>query len=167
MNYIDFYNTHKNKIYSYFFYNLSQDSSIAEDLTSDTFLKGFEKFESYNDSYQFSTWIFTIARNTLYDYYRKQKRDIQIDDTTEINFTEFIKYEEDFDKKIDTKIQLEQVYLHLEKIPENQKDMIVMKYMQEFSTKEISHMTGKTEANIRKTLSRWLMSLQKNLHFLS
>ncbi len=161
MKYIDFYNNYKDQIFSYFFYNLNQDRYLAEDLTSDTFLKGFEKFEGYDKNRKFSTWIFTIARNTLYDYYRKKKIDISIDEEMEMSFTEFIRYEEDFEKKIDTSIHIEQVYLALENIPEGQRDMIVMKYIQELSTKEISNMTGKTEANIRKTLSRWLLALQR------
>ncbi len=167
MEYIDFYEQYKDKIFSYLFYNLGKDTSLAEDLTSDTFLKGFEKFESYNTSYEFSTWIFTIARNTLYDYYRKQKIDVGLDETSELTFEEFLRYEEDFDTKIDTDIKMQQVYELIEKIPKNQKEIIIMKYIQELSTQEISDMTGKSQANIRKTLSRWLHTLGNMLQTLS
>lgn len=140
---------------------------LAEDLTSDTFLKWFEKFDMYDETYEFSTWIFTIARNTLYDHYRKQKIDIKLDDETEMSFEEFLKYEEEFDKKIDTQIQMNSIYSAIDKIPGWQKDIIVMKYLEDFTTKEISSMTGKTEASIRKNLSRWLQALQKTLTSIS
>jgi len=154
MSYTEYYNTYKHKIFSYFFYNVSQDRTLAEDLTSDAFLKAFEKFETYDDTYEFSTWIFTIARNTLYDYYRSQKIDIPLEDDEEMTLQEFIKYEQDFDRAIDTGIAIEQVYSAMKHIPENQREVILMKYLEDFSTKEISSMIGKTEASIRKNLSR-------------
>ena len=82
MKYIKFYNENKDKIFSYFYYNLNQNTELSEDLTSETFLKGFEKFDTYNEEYQFSTWIFTIARNLLIDFFRKKKIEITIDETT-------------------------------------------------------------------------------------
>ncbi len=167
MNYIEYYDIYKDKIFSYFFYNLGKDIQTAEDLTSEAFLKGFEKFDYYDDTYNFSTWIFTIARNTLYDYYRKKKINISLDDDSEMSFEEFVKYEQDFDAKIDTDIKMEQVYIVLEGIPKSQKEYIVMKYMQELTTKEIAQLTGKTEATVRKTLSRWLWALQKSLQAIS
>ena len=53
MKYIKFYNGNKDKIFSYFYYNLNQNLELSEDLTSETFLKWFEKFETYNEEYQF------------------------------------------------------------------------------------------------------------------
>lgn len=141
MKFNHYYNKHKDKIFAYFYYNLSNDRQIAEDLSSDTFLKAFEAFESYDDQYKFSTWIFTIARNTLYNYYKKQSITLHIDDITEMSFSEFMVYEEEFHKHIDTQIDMQNVYILMEKIPESQKDMIIMKYIQDFSTKEIAEMT--------------------------
>lgn len=129
MTYINFYHDYKDKIFSYFFYNLDKNYSLAEDFTSDTFLKAFKSFDSYNAEYKFSTWIFTIARNILYDYYRKEKVNISLDEETEITFEEFLKYEENLDEKIDIDIKMQEVYKHIEKIPIFQKEVIVMKYM--------------------------------------
>ena len=167
MNYTQYYNMYKDKIYSYFYYNLGKDIQAAEDLTSDTFLKWYEKFDSYDDTYNFSTWIFTVARNTLYDYYRKQKIDISLDVEGEIDTSEFLKYEEDFDAHIDNEFKMNHIYDLLDKLPSAQRECIVMKYMQELSTKEISELTGKNEANIRKIISRGLSFLQKSLQSLT
>jgi RNA polymerase sigma factor (sigma-70 family) len=58
------------KVYRYIAYRIN-DVPTAEDLTSMVFEKALTKFESYDTrKAQFSTWVFTIARNTLTDYFR-------------------------------------------------------------------------------------------------
>lgn len=159
MKYIEHYNLNKDKIFSYFYYNLSKNRELAEDLTSDTFLKWFEKFETYNDEFAFSTWIFTIARNTLFDYYRKNKINVTLDESTEITHTEFLQYEQDFSKKIDIDNQMEDVYTLLNTLSESSREIVIMKYLQELTTKEISEISWKTQANVRKIISRSLQKL--------
>ena len=160
MKYIDCYNDNKNKIFSYFYYSTWNNRELSDDLTSETFLKGFEKFDSYNDEFKFSTWIFTIARNILIDYYRKNNIDISLDEISEITHNEFLKIEEDFSEKIDLDLNMlivrEKLYLLNVVI----RDIIVMKYLWDYSTKEISNITWKNEANIRKIISRWLKKLK-------
>ena len=164
MSYINHYEDFKDKVFSYFYYNLNKNRELAEDLTSETFLKWFDKFDSYNPDYKFSTWIFTIARNTLTDYFRKNKVDISLDEIGEIDYTEFLKYEQDFDRKIDNEDILLEAQDAIWKLPLVQKDIIIMKYLSEFSTKEISSITWKTEVNIRKIISRWLKKIFKTLN---
>lgn len=161
MNFLQYYDDYKNKIYSYFYYNIWLNKELAEDLTSDTFLKCFDKFESYNDDYSFSTWIYTIAKNTLYDHYRKQKNDISLEEKIEQNTThEFISYEIDFLWDLANKEKVEEIKEKLWKLNEGQREIIVMKYIEEYTNKEIAEKTGKTEANIRKILSRWVQKLK-------
>lgn len=161
MNYIDYYNKYKDKIFSYFYYNLSKNREQAEDLTSDTFLKAFKKFDRYNDNFSFSTRIFTIAKHTLFDYYRKQKYDLELDEISESCYSEFLSYEEDIWKNIDNKDKLKDFSKALEKLNKTQKEIIVMKYINDFSNKEISEKTWKTEVNVRKILSRWLKKIKE------
>ena len=163
MDYIEFYNKYRDKIFSYFYYNLRSDRELAEDLTSDTFLKWFEKIDTYDDNYSFSTWIFTIARNKLIYHYRKEKKDISIDNEDSQEIEEFTKYETDFNSKIDVEFKMEEVYVALEKIPSTQKELIIMRYLNEFSTKEISQISWKKEANIRKIISRGLQKVSNIL----
>ncbi len=76
------YQEHFSKIYNYFFYQLLHREN-AEDLTSCTFLKAAEHISDYNpDKAQISTWLWTIAQNTLIDFYRTQKPELSIDHET-------------------------------------------------------------------------------------
>lgn len=161
MEYIKYYNDYKDKIFTYFYYNLAKNKEQAEDLTSDTFLKAFDKFDNYNDNFAFSTWIFTIAKNTLFDYYKKQKYDIQLDEISEINYKEFLSYESDIWKNIDNKEKIEDFSNALKKLDLAQKEVIIMKYINDFSNKEISEKTWKTETNVRKITSRWMQKIKE------
>lgn len=161
MEYLHYYNDYKDKVFTYFYYNLSRNKEQAEDLTSDTFLKAFEKFDLYNDAFAFSTWIFTIAKNTLFDYYKKQKYNIEIDELTEINHKEFLAYEINFWENVDNKEKLIDFWKAISKLDVAQKEIIVMKYINDFSNKEISQQTWKTEANVRKIASRWMKRVKE------
>jgi RNA polymerase sigma-70 factor (ECF subfamily) len=52
-------------------FNLSDDE--AEDIAQETFFKAWKKLHLYNNEHKFQTWIFTIAKNSVFDYLRKKK----------------------------------------------------------------------------------------------
>lgn len=56
-----------------FLYSLSQNKAIAEDITQDTFLKAIENIHSFDNKKEIKAWLFTIARNTYYTQYNRQK----------------------------------------------------------------------------------------------
>lgn len=67
------------KIYTMFFkdifryvFSLTKDVALAEDITQDTFLKSMKNIDTY-DGDNIKAWLFTIAKNTLYTYYSRQK----------------------------------------------------------------------------------------------
>lgn len=67
------YLEYKPKVLGYI-YNKVLDNNLAEDLCSDVFLKVYEKLDTFDETKaSLSTWIFTIMKNTLYDYYRGRK----------------------------------------------------------------------------------------------
>ena len=56
-----------------FSYRLSGDQSIAEDVASETFVKVWKKLDSFDETKNFASWLFRIARNTTFDALRKKK----------------------------------------------------------------------------------------------
>lgn len=72
------FDRYKRPILSYI-KNLSLELEVAEEITHEVFLKVYRKRESFDPQFQFTTWLWTIARNTSLDYLRK-KKDILFDD---------------------------------------------------------------------------------------
>lgn len=158
--FITYYNDYKHKVYSFVLYRVGGDSALAEDITSATFLKAYEKFERYDDTYAFSTWIFTIARNTVTDHYRAHKgENIDIDEVQEIIEDERVD-EADWQLAIDRELKLPEIYAALEKLPDNQKEVVILKYLEDHTTKEIAEIIDQSEGYVRLALSRGLKRLQ-------
>lgn len=109
---------------------------LSEDLCSDVFLKVYEKIDTFDDSKaSVSTWIYTITRNTLTDYYRTRKisgGEIPefLDDGTSL--------EDDVcnDETLDTLADA------LEKLDERERDIVVLYYYSGKTLKEIADIIG-------------------------
>ena len=68
------YEQYMPKVYRYISFRI-RDENMAQDLTSIVFEKALTKFNAFNPQKgSFSTWIFTIARNTVIDHYRVYKK---------------------------------------------------------------------------------------------
>ncbi|MEE3080471.1 MAG: RNA polymerase sigma factor [Bdellovibrionota bacterium] len=53
-------------------------SEVTEDLIQETYLKAWQRFDSFEERSSFKTWVYTIARNTAFDYLRKSKTDLSL-----------------------------------------------------------------------------------------
>ena len=73
MNFHDIYDEWVVQIYQYCLYK-THDVQTAEDLTQQVFLKVYERFPAYRDDGKIAAWIFTIARNHIFDHFRKINR---------------------------------------------------------------------------------------------
>ncbi len=144
-------------VYRYIFYRVAEN--IAEDLTEETFLKVWQNLKKYKKTkHPFSSWVFRIAHNLVVDYYRKNHVTNEISeelpDTQESNNPEH---------KVNiklTQIRLKKVIRHL---PDNYKEVIILKYVNDFNNKEISDTIGKSEATVRTIQFRALKKLRAML----
>ena len=124
------YRDYHGKVYGYI---RSRVNSVqdAEDLASDVFMKIFEKLESYNESKaSLSTWIYTITRNTLTDYFRTRKVFDEIQELSEDDAST-----EDDVCKAET---LELLTKVLEALDERERDIIILRFYSGKTLREIS-----------------------------
>ena len=106
------------------------DFNLAEDLTSDVFVKVYSKLDSFNDKKaSLSTWIFTITRHTLIDYYRTRKVNEEL--------PEDLTYEED-EEDICTPENLDTLKEGLKKLSDKERDLIVLHYYSKETLKNIA-----------------------------
>ena len=107
------------------------DYYLAEDLCSDVFVKVYEKLDTFDDKKaSISTWVFTITRNRLIDYYRTRKVMVEIPET--------LTYDEDY-SDIDDEM-LEKLAEALDKVDERSKKLIIMHYYEGKTLKEVAEL---------------------------
>ena len=130
---------------------------------SETFLKAFDKFDSYDDTYAFSTWIYTIARNVLNDHFRKNKiQEYDIDDLNQEDSVLIDTKIENFEKQLNVEMSIEGVKKILDQIPAFQRECIILRYLQDLDYEQIAEITDRSQANVRQGISRWLKYLREN-----
>lgn len=156
-------NRHQSKIYG-FIYSKISDRDITDDIFQDTFIKVIKtlKSNSYNEEGKFLPWVMRIAHNLIIDHFRKNKKMPMFRETDEFSIFSIMT---DNSMTIENKMITDQVEKDLRKIieelPEDQKEVLMMRIYQDLSFKEISELTG---VSINTALGRMryaLMNLRK------
>jgi len=156
-------NRHQSKIYGFIYSKLS-DRDIADDIFQDTFIKVIKTLKSncYNEEGKFLPWVMRISHNLIIDYYRKNKKMPMFRETEDFSIFSIMS---DNVPNIESQLITSQVESDLrkliEELPEDQKEVLVMRMYQDLSFKEISELTG---VSINTALGRMryaIMNLRK------
>jgi RNA polymerase sigma-70 factor (ECF subfamily) len=135
---------YKDKIYSSILFFV-KDNYLAEDLFQDVFIKIIDtlKNKRYTEEGKFLPWALRIAHNLCVDYFRKVKRTpaIKTSDNKDI-FDVINVYEEGADQKIMQSQSHDRVRMMLELLPEEQREIIVLRHYANLSFKEIAQITN-------------------------
>ena len=130
----------------------------VEDLAIATFSKAFDKLESYNNSFAFSTWIQTIANNTLIDFFRKKdQKTVSIDQETENEESKGIDV---VDSSLDPEDNLirKQKNKHIvgmvQRLKPHYRELIILRYLDEMSYAEISEKLDMPLGSVKAKLFR-------------
>jgi RNA polymerase sigma-70 factor (ECF subfamily) len=135
---------HQSKIYG-FIYSKIQDRSVCDDIFQDTFIKVIKtlRTKGYNEEGKFLPWVMRIASNLVIDYFRHNKKMPFQRETDEYSIFNFMS---DSTLSIENQLIEEQVELDVrklvEQLPEDQREVIKMRFYEDLSFKEISEITG-------------------------
>ncbi len=151
-SYISYYNEFKDKIYHYFLYRIGLDKPLAEDLTSEVFIKAFKNFSSFDKTKKFQPWIYMIAHNHLVNHYKSAKQTVSLDDVAP--------YLGDSGTQAETRYEMNRVLRIIDSLPESDRDIIRFKFIDGLASREISELLGREEGAIRTQLSRSLHKLR-------
>ena len=135
----------------------------AEDIVQTVFLKVYSNLDKYDETKaSLSTWIYTITRNTVYDYL-KEKRDhpvLELVDNT-------VDSAEEPDDSLLNQEALEELACALQKLPQNQRDIIILIYYHGKPKTEVAKILDITYGQLRylhdKALSRLKETLSRHL----
>jgi RNA polymerase sigma-70 factor, ECF subfamily len=149
-----------------FLFQLTRDTSHLDDLTQVTFLKAWKNIHKFDPDKNFKTWVFTIAKNTAYDHFKKKKA---------IPFS-FFEDEEGYNKleeisedsilpdelliREDSAKILEEA---LKKIPDHYRVILLMRYKDDFSLQEISKILDIPYNTVKSQHQRGLKILKDKL----
>lgn len=128
-----------------------KDEGSAQDATQDIFVKIYSNLAKFSEKSKFSTWIYSITYNYCIDYLRKRKKEKNLF-TGEMDTPPDIV--EDVEDSELLQIELSRLKVILEKIPVGDKAILMMKYQEEMSIKEIAAALDKTESAIKMKIKR-------------
>jgi RNA polymerase sigma factor (sigma-70 family) len=156
-------NRYKDRIYTSIFF-LVKDKYLAEDIFQEVFIKIIDTIRQnrYNDEGKFLSWALRIAHNLCVDHFRRVKRAPAIRTTDGYNVMEWIQTPDDNPgKRIERGQSYDRVRRMLDLLPEEQREVIVLRHYGNMSFKEIA---GLTNTSINTALGRMrygLINLRK------
>lgn len=149
---LDFY---WNEVYG-FMLKRTQNETDSEDITIETFSKAFDKIATYNNEFQFSTWLIAIGKNVHIDLLRKKKATHTLDitdreDQQAYNVADSSPSAEDV---LITEQNLSQLLQYIKELKPNYQEIIHLRYFQELSYQEIAEQLNEPLSNIKIKILR-------------
>lgn len=167
---------HKSKVYSYIsLYIRSRD--LADDIFQDTFMKVVQSIRAgrYQDDGRFLSWVMRISHNLIIDHFRREKQlGLVLNDDYESDLFNSKRLADDNVEDVMVRRQvLRDVRRLIGELPEDQREVVIMRHYAGMSFKEIADMTGVSIntalgrmryalINMRKTMSEKNITLSVN-----
>lgn len=141
MEFEQIYNAYFKSVYRYI-WKLSGDEHIAEEMTSETFLKVMKSIGEFRGDCDMRVWICQIAKNTYYSYLKKAAKMASVDETELQNIADPNTFMEE---QIIIQDETQQIRKVLHTIPDPYKEVFMWRVFGELSFKEIGALYGKTD----------------------
>ncbi len=144
-------------VFQYISYRVN-DIHLAEDLTSDVFLKALKGFNQYrSDKASFFTWLLSIARHRIIDFYRtsSKKQTVPLGEAAETDSEKVSQEEEDNKKE-----ELQRLQVCLAGLPQQEQEIISLKFGAELNNRQIAGMLSLSESNVGTILYRSVRKLR-------
>jgi len=144
-----------------------KDKELAEDLFQDTFIKVINTIRSgsYKEEGKFIQWVMRIAHNLIIDYFRKSKRIPIVENKDEYDIFDKVRIPVE---SVEERLITEQIHLDVKKLieylPQEQKEVLMMRHYGDMSFKDIAEVTN---VSINTALGRMryaLINLRKLVH---
>lgn len=149
------YDDYADRVYRFALFRVS-DVQTAEDLTSQVFLKAWENLNRFQlRGAPFSAWLFRVARNTIIDHYRTRKETLPLEAALSVGETG----DDDVDARVERQQEADWLRAALQRLTEDQRQVLSLRFIEGLSTKEIATVMGKQEGAVRALQMRGLQAL--------
>ena len=145
------YERHSGKIFGFLKSKIKNEEK-AYDIFQEVFVKIHKSKHLYNETFPFLPWLFTITRHALVDEVRKSKNEKSSVPIEGLNLAI---------PEVESTPQLSEVLPHLSALPENQKRVLQMRFIEEKTFDEISLVLETSPMNARKLLSRGIQRIKQ------
>jgi len=153
------YNQYIDKIYRFIFLKVNSQE-IAQDLTSETFLRGWESFKNGKKIENPQAFLYQIARNLVTDHYREKGR-------TQVVSAEYVPIvdpREDLEGKAMLRSDINTIRLALANLAEDYQNVIIWHYLDDLPIPEVAVLLNRSEQATRVLLSRALAALRQKIN---
>jgi len=151
------YQENVKKIYNYIYYRTG-NASDAEDLTARVFQRALKHIGRYKKTnVPFSAWLYRIAHNLVANWHRdnQRRKEVPIEDQMHIQSKQDIP-----DREFEKKQEVESLLKAVRKLPSDRQMVLILKYVEDLSNKEIGVIMGKSEGAIKSLYHRTLIDLR-------
>jgi len=134
----------------------TKNENDAEDITIQTFSKAFDKIDTYDESYEFKTWLITISKNIHVDLIRKRKRSVlqSADSGNQEAIGKVLDDAPTAEDQLITEQNLSSLLTHIKKLKPHYREVINLRYFNELSYAEIASELGEPINNVKVKLLR-------------
>lgn len=154
-DFLVYYHEYKDKIFNYFWYRIDFNRDLAEDLTSEVFVKALTHFDSFDATRSFQAWIYAIAKNHLLNYYRTAGREVELSWANDQCRDQL--------REVEIGLDLENIILTIRTLEPYHCEVLLLRFVDGFDNREIAQLLEKDEGAVRTQLSRALTTLREKL----
>ncbi len=151
------YDRHVAAIHRYVYYRVRDDAE-AEDLTSEVFMRALRAMPRYEPRQAFLAWLYRIARNAVIDRARRGGRQVSFEDALEHPTADQVVVP---DTELLARAESDALRGALKKLTPLQQEVIVLRFLEGYSTQEIARLVGKREGTVRGIQFRAIGALRQ------
>ena len=139
-------------------YSRVTDHQLAEDITSRIFLKMLEKLDTYQVGQSpVIAWLYRMAHNAVIDHYRMKRTFVSLEDLHQAE----VRQEDGIEEKLELQIKSQQLRAALQALTEEQQRVLILRFIEGLSTREIARQLGKQPGSVRSLQMRALQKLSR------
>ncbi len=151
--------------YRYIKSHFSLSDGEVHDLISDVYVKIWWSLDNFDRKYNFESYVRTILKNTVKDYFKKSKSITfsSYTENREITIDDFLMSDEDIAEEFEKNYLFNDIDREIKKMDQLSQDLLHFRFVEQRSYDDISLITGIASQNLRKKISRIVSNLRNRL----